>query len=136
MADTLPHLPACTYAPPLRCGHRDESPERQVCGAVAMRFRPGPNWFTPEYFCQDHSRAEDLGIPTAHIFRRVRVTVDVLFAGTSMEGPAAHAEAVARLERAVTAAGGLLEVDRVRSAMVKSMPLQPAQQAIDAAGKG
>jgi hypothetical protein len=85
-------------------------------------MRPGRDWFGTEYFCEQHAAPGDQPIPVEHTFRRVRVFCDVYFAGVAVSAPVSQTEAVARLEAAVRAAGGAIEVHEVRSHVVRSVP--------------
>jgi hypothetical protein len=85
-------------------------------------MRPGRDWFTTEYFCEQHAVPTDEPIPLEHVFRRVCVWADVFFAGVAVSAPVSHTEAVARLEAAVRAVGGFLDVHTVRSNVVRSVP--------------
>lgn len=135
--DPLRHVPAATIEPPQRCYHRGELAGATVCGERAEWMREGPHWFVCGYFCARHRLPSDVPIPAVHVFRRVRVSVEVFFSGASMEAPAAHREAMARLEAAVQSAGGLLDVQGVRSVIAKSLPQTMRGRPIDASdGQG
>ena len=122
MADQTDHVPRCTIAPPLRCCARLEQHPRRICGELARWKRPGNYWFATQFFCDAHRETSDLAIAGERIFRRVRITCDVLMAGVDVNPPIAQTEALARLEQAVQAAGGLLDVEAVRSSVVKWTP--------------
>lgn len=122
MVDILAHVPRCTIAPPLRCYHRTGNSLQPFCGHAASWMRPGRDWFSVEYFCNLHHETCDVAIPAEHAFRRVRLTVDVLLAGVSINSPIAQGEAVAQLEAAVQSIGGVLDVSRVLSTVVCSSP--------------
>lgn len=74
-------------------------------------------------FCDGHHTIGDVPIPETLIVHRVRVQVDVLFAGVSPIAAEARTEALAVLERAVVAAGGVISVHQVSSCMVRYGPL-------------
>jgi len=97
--------------------------ETDVVGwQLATHMRPGRDWFTTEYFCEQHAGPADQPIPLEHVFRRVQVFCDVYFAGVAVSAPVSHTEAVARLESAIRAAGGAIDVHQVRSYVVRSAP--------------
>jgi hypothetical protein len=118
-----PHTtaPAVAIAPPVRCFYRGNHGCGSVCGQLATHARPGRDWFGTEYFCEQHSVPGDAPIQPEHVFRRVRIFCDVLFAGVSTAAPMSHAEAVGRLEAAVREAGGALDVHEVRSHIVRTV---------------
>ncbi len=126
MGNAAAHVPRCALAPPLRCCQRVGSSPARICGELARWQRPGNYWFATEYFCDEHRAPTDTEIAGERIFRRVRVTCDVLFAAVDVNAPIAQTEALARLEQAVQAAGGVLDVERVISNVVKWEP-QPGQ---------
>jgi len=134
--EPLAHVASCSFAPPPRCHYREQSLDLEVCGKLATWFRPGRDWFVSEYFCDPHRGAADLVIPVEHVLRRVEVTAYVYFHGVNINSTIAHTEAVRRLERAVVAAGGLVTVGGVVSAVVKSPPLPPPRRAIGRKGRG
>lgn len=136
MDDAPPNVPTCSIAPPPRCHYRDELHPGYVCGELATCVRPGRDWFNPEYFCDRHKQPADVPIPAEHVFRRVVLEVKVLFAGTHINAPIAQAEAVARLERAVVAIGGLVEVEGARSYVVKSPAQTPPRRAFGPSPRG
>ena len=115
-------VPGVAIAPPPRCFSRGIDRCGPVCGELASHMRRGRDWFNTEYFCGQHAAPGDEPIPPEHIFRRVRVFCDVYFAGVAVSAPVSHTEAVARLEAAVRAAGGAIEVHEVRSHVVQSAP--------------
>jgi|GEM_PF-3598146 len=116
----ISHVPAVAIAPPPRCYHRLESPAGGICGELARWLRPGRDWFAVSYFCDAHRLDGDQLVPVEHVFRRVRVLADLLITGVATNAPLAQTEAVARLEAAIRAAGGVLDVHGVRSYMVRS----------------
>jgi hypothetical protein len=92
-------------------------------------MRPGRDWFTTEYFCEQHAAPGDQPIPAEHVFRRVTVFCDIYFAGVAVSAPVSQTEAVRRLEDVIRAAGGAVEVHSVRSHVVRSVPqLQPGME--------
>jgi hypothetical protein len=134
MTDPLAHVPSVAYAPPARCYFRAAFPHGSVCGEIATVARPGNHWFATEYFCDRHRGPADVSIAAVHVFRRVRLSLDVLFAGVHYNAPIAHTEAVARIERALLPIGGLLDIKGVSSSVVKSSPEPGRAGAIGAVG--
>jgi hypothetical protein len=92
------------------------------CGAPATSKRPGSQWFAEQFFCAAHAQPIDVPIAGERVFRRVRLSADVLFAAVDANPPMAQAEALERLERAIEAVGGLLDVSRVTSGFVRWTP--------------
>lgn len=120
MIDRIAHVPAVSIAPPLRCYFRPKIPGAPICGEFAHWMRPGNHWFDPEYFCDQHREPIDVLVPAEHVFRRVRFELQVLVSAAALNVTPAHTEALARLEAAVRAAGGVLDVQAVRSVVVRS----------------
>lgn len=110
----LARVPAFGIRPPLRCHFRQEHSPRQVCGALAAWKRPGNHLFATRYFCDEHRQASDLELGSELVVRRVRISVDVLFAAACLNDTLAQAEALERLEQAVHGVGGLLDVQAAR----------------------
>lgn len=108
-------VPAFAVSPTLRCYHVEGNSIRFVCGAPARWREPGQHWFGDSFFCDVHRKPTDVLVEADVAIRRVRITCDVFLAGTNIRAPQAQAEAVARLERAIAAAGGILDVHGVLS---------------------
>jgi hypothetical protein len=106
------------------------------CGEGAVCHVPGLDVFSSEYYCELHRPAGAIDIPREHVIRRVHFSIDVWFAGASNNLSQSHEEALARLDRAVTAAGGLFEVKRLHSSLVKSLPAPYHQEVIGRTGRG
>src|SRR4051812_49050114 len=109
--------PLFVAAPPLRCQRPRKASSPQLCGEIASWMQPGNDVFMPTYVCDLHRDPSCVSIPSAGVFRRVSVQVEVLFSAASWSKNEAQAEAVARLERIVQAAGGLLSLTTVTSAV-------------------
>jgi hypothetical protein len=120
MSSRISHVPAVSIVPPLRCYFRPELLGAPICGHFAHWMRPGNHWFDPEYFCDEHRGPIDVLAPAEHVFRRVRLELHVLLSAAALNVTPAHTEALARLEAAVRAAGGVLDVQGVRSMVVRS----------------
>ena len=73
--------------------------------------------FSVAYFCDVHHTEIDTPIADDCVIRRVRIQADIMLTGTSLDPNISQAEAVGRLERAVAAAGGVLGVACVSSAI-------------------
>jgi hypothetical protein len=86
------------------------------------------------FFCELHRQPGDVPIAPPFIFRRVAVTLEVLFAGTSSNATLAQIEAVSRLEQAVQAAGGVINLHSARSTVGRYVA--PASPPRKPAGKG
>jgi len=115
----LAHYPECSIQPPLRCYQWVGGPSGGFCAKDAAWLRAGSQLFEDAYFCHEHCAPSDVSIPSPVIVNRVRLTVQVLFAGVSPRPDLARAEAVARLEAAVQSAGGLVTVDGATSCLVR-----------------
>lgn len=122
MADPTARIPRCADLPTLRCAKRVEGRPGDVCAVAATHVRPGSVWFAATHFCAAHALPCDVPIAGQQVFRRVRVSCDVLFAAVDPNQSIAQAEALLQLELAVKAAGGLLNVDRIVSNVVRWAP--------------
>lgn len=132
MSSPLSHVPAVAIAPPARCYFRLGDSSSTICGNFARWLRPGNHWFDPEYFCDLHRASSDIAIPSEWVFRRVRFELEVLITAAALNPSPAHTEALARLDAAVKAAGGVLDVHGVRSSVVRACPQAPAARQIAA----
>lgn len=110
-------VPRFVVAPTLRCQEPLEPGGWKVCGAPAVALRRGVGEMPAGYFCGEHARLGDQEIPPAYLFRRVSVTIDVLFAGASMLPGQAEHEAVERLRELVASAGGVINLHAASSAV-------------------
>jgi hypothetical protein len=134
MASYTAHIPQCTIGPPLRCCYRDVGRPGGFCGDLAVAKRPGSLYFAPLYFCGVHRLPADVPIAGERVFRRVRLSLDVLLAAIDPAAPVAQAEALERLELAVKALGGEMDVLRVTSSFVRWTPPAGQGRAFGAAG--
>lgn len=94
--------------PPLRCCKVLGDQLHLTCGARATRETFNPLTQRNEFRCDAHVERGHWPIAEPVIFRRVSFVAEVLFAGTSWHPGPAKLEALAQLEAAVAAAGGLL----------------------------
>jgi len=124
----LAHYPECSIQPPLRCHQWVGGPSGGFCAKGAAWLRAGNALFNDAYLCDGCRAPTDVPIPSTVIVNRVRLTVQVLFAGVSPRADLARAEAVARLEAAVQSAGGIVTVDGATSCLVRYGPLPPVGQ--------
>jgi hypothetical protein len=113
--NTFARVPAFGITPSPRCFTIVEGPPRRKCGEHATRRRAGNQWFADTFHCTQHAEPTDLELAGECIVRRVRVTCDVLLAGVDERQGIAQTEAVARVEAAIAAAGGVLDVKMVTS---------------------
>lgn len=113
----MAELATFTVAPPMRCSERLGHLLGFYCGQGAAVMRPVQAWTQPEYFCPQHAKPGDVPIAGPLIFRRVTVSLDVLFAAVTFTPVTAQAEALAALEVAVEQAGGLINLHGVTSAI-------------------
>lgn len=76
----------------------------------------------PVFFCAEHSQPGDEPVTDDVVFRLVSITLDVRLCGVSHVPGFAHAEALARLERAIEAAGGVINLHACRSQLARLEP--------------
>lgn len=126
--------PQFVVRPPLRCYHRLADRPGLICAELAVRFRPECNGDEGAFFCAAHARPTDTAIPDAAAFRRVSVMLEVCFSGVSLLEAVAHAEALDRLERAVAAAGGVINLHACRSVVGRLARHAQPGAAADATG--
>jgi hypothetical protein len=109
-SNTLPPVPTFTISPAMRCFHCEASSPRVICGELATRRRRGEFWFDDSFFCDAHARPTDEPISGECIFHRFRFNADIIIAGCSLKPDLAYDEALRRLEAAIAAVGGILDV--------------------------
>lgn len=119
-------LAAFAVRPPLRCFEIVDLRTGARCGELAVWSRPTNGARPLGYFCSAHSFPTDEPIQDDAPFRRVGITLDVLFAGVSWDRSKAHAEAVERLEAAVQALGGVINLQTCRSQVGRIGPVPRA----------
>lgn len=117
-----------TVVPPLRCFYQLEDSLSDVCGALARWQRVCGDGAICAYFCDEHASPTDTPIAGAQLVRRVTVTLDVSFAGASLVPALARRDALARLEAAVRAAGGLINLHAVYDAVGRFEPPAPRRR--------
>src|ERR671918_350946 len=122
----MPDVATFVAVPTLRCHELVDHSPRAVCGVKAEWMRPGSHELPVGYFCSQHRASTDVRIPESFLFRRVSVTLDVLFAGASMAQALSQAEVVDRLERVIESAGGLINLHTVTSAVGRYSPPAPS----------
>lgn len=111
--------------PPIRCSSPVRDPYRLVCGEVAT-WRAEPVAGAPAvYRCAKHRQPADRPLEGPVIFRRVTVAAVVWFAGVGESDQVCQAEALARLERAVADAGGLMRLNSITCVSGRYEPLAP-----------
>jgi len=108
-------MPTFVEVGQIRCCVRLEGRQHAVCGAVARWVVEHSGTAFPEFHCDEHRRATDRELAGLQVVRRVSVTAEILFCGTSMHDTLARAEALGQLEDAVQRAGGFLNLVDVRS---------------------
>lgn len=111
----MPDSPLFLIRPPLRCAARSSVRPGQACANRAEWQRREQLAAGAGFFCSAHRAPGDEPIAPDAPFRQVTVIADVIFAGVETDGPAAEAEALERLEHAVTEAGGTISLHSVRS---------------------
>lgn len=119
--------PNWSVVPPPRC-HRPTGPlPRKFCGELASWKVPGNAIFSDLYFCDAHKPRDCQPIDFVGVLRRVTISGVVYFAGVSRFKSQAEAEAVERLDAAVRAAGGILDVlgSYSRMGLARPVALRP-----------
>lgn len=111
----MSELPTFVVAPPIRCFHRHEDHELAPCGQGARWIRWRKSVLPQGYFCDRHRAPGDEPILAEPLIRRVSVSLEVLFSATNWIAEPGQVEAVARLERAVESAGGVINLHAVTS---------------------
>jgi hypothetical protein len=91
--------------------------------ASLVRFTPGAD--APQFFCAAHAIPTDELLTDESLFRLVSVTMEIRLCGVGETPGAAHAEALARLERALTPIGGVINLHACRSMVVRATPPAP-----------
>jgi hypothetical protein len=81
---------------------------------------------SPIFACSVHALRGDEPITDEAIFRLVSVTMEVRLCGAGESPGMAHAEALSRLEEAIAAAGGVINLHACRSLLARAEP-QPAR---------
>jgi hypothetical protein len=114
-----------TTRPPLRCCQQLPDSEPGICGGFASLQRVNSSNLQIGFYCAEHGQDGDTPIAAVVTFRRVAVTLEVFFAGTSPIPALAQAEALRRLEDAVERAGGLLNLSAVTSVVGRYTPPPP-----------
>jgi hypothetical protein len=133
-ASLRPNLPEFMIAPAPRCFHHEQNEIRTICGELATHVRKGTWWFDDQYFCDAHCQPGDELVAGDRVCLRLEFTVKVVLSGTSVSPILSRVEAMARLEAAIAAAGGLLDVESVRSAIGRYKPTSaPRRKAGDQA---
>ncbi len=120
-------VPEFQIAPPLRCYYHVGDRDPRVCGAPARWIRPGRNELHDGFFCDAHRERGDAPIPPSYLFRRVAITVQVLFSGVSLIPAVAQAEALLQLEAAVGGVGGVVNLHAMTSTLGRHTAPPPRQ---------
>lgn len=115
-------VPEFFLSPPLRCFGPPADRVSLVCGKRACWERPPVHEVAGSFFCDEHRRPGDVPIAPDAVYRRVQVECEVFFAATSFVRGGAHSEALAQLERAVLAAGGVIAGSGVTSVTGRQAP--------------
>jgi hypothetical protein len=125
-------VPEFQIQPPLRCFHKPIVSPADACAAPARWLRGGPNEPAHGFFCDAHRETGDVPIPPSFLFRRVAVTVQVLFSGASLFPVIAEAEALAKLRGAVEGVGGVMNLHALTSVLGRhTAPRAPDASRVD-----
>lgn len=108
-------LPTFVALGALRCFARGEMPDAWACGRRAGWVRYAGRATTQEFYCHLHFTEGDVPIAGLQLVRRVNITAQIIFCGTSFQAPLAQAEAIRQLEAAVERAGGVINLHAVTS---------------------
>lgn len=122
--------------PPLRCFEIIDLRTGARCAADAVAARRRGATQPVGYFCRAHAITGDDPIRDDDVFRRVSVTLDILFAGVSWDRTIAQAEALAGLEAIVGAAGGVINLAACRSQLGRVGPLAARRAGGEPGGEG
>lgn len=101
------------FAPPIRCCRQVPDSPFGVCGELATVRRPELGISSAAFFCGEHAQPGDVPIAGELLIRRISITMDVSFTGTSPMAAMARAEALARLETALESVGARLNLHAV-----------------------
>ena len=123
-----------TVCPPFRCFGQPSHLRGEVCCRPAAWTRPTRLDVAPTFFCDRCKQPTDVPIVGDELFRRVTVTLDVMFASVSLLPAAAHTEAVARLDALLRPHGGVICLHGVTSQVGRYTP--PPETGATRAGKG
>ena len=118
-------IPLVVVRPPLRCFSRRQDPPGEICDWEATFVRHSRAGVPPTFLCSAHSQSGDEPITDDVVFRLVSVTLEVRMCGVSHVPGFAHSEALARLERAIAAAGGVINLHACRSQLARLEPQAP-----------
>lgn len=118
----MPDAPKFLVVPPLRCGAPREDSPRSFCGERAVYERPDPDFTPVRFYCGKHHQDGDTPIAADVLFRRLTLTLDVLFAGVTLTDELARAEAYDRLAHAVEDLGGVISLHRITSEVGRYSP--------------
>lgn len=121
-------VPMFAVCPPLRCGFPVDPLNFAFCGELAYWQRPGGEFDPVRFFCQKHRLAGDEPIPEYTMFRRITLTIDVVFAGVTLRQREAELEAFGRLQALLEAHGGLVNLHQVRSDVGRRRPERRAEE--------
>lgn len=118
-------VPRVAVRPPLMCSVTGKTSVDYVCESRAslMRFVPGST--LPQFFCPEHARLGDEPITDEALFRLVSVTLEIRLSGVSDNPAISHAEALGRLEYAIDAVGGVINLHACRSMLARAEPSPP-----------
>ena len=111
----MPDLPEFLIRPPFRCHELGENGSKRACGKPAQWAPSADDSERRGFYCQDHKRESDQRILDTAEFRRVSVTLEVVFNATSFDEAAAIAEVVRTAEVALERAGGLVNLHTTHS---------------------
>src|SRR5574342_150584 len=126
--------PRFLVVPPLRCWYRNGNSADAGCLNPARWMRQAPAGELAGYFCGLHSETGDVAIPFDARVCLVRVTMEVLVSGTSLDLHRAEIEAIAVLEDALERAGAWLNLHTVST--VVGRPAAPAPPGASSSGGG
>jgi len=118
-------IPCIVARPPLRCFFLDGDRLGQVCARDAVFVRPSSAGVAPQFFCAEHSRDGDEPVTDDVVFRLVSITLEVRLCGINHVPGFAHSEALSRLELAIAAAGGVINLHACRSQLARLEPQAP-----------
>lgn len=122
------NVPQFSVAVPMRCHAPVGASPLDICGELATWLRPNSAAQVPAYFCDAHHDHADIALPGSYVFRRIHIEAVFLIASASRVPGAGQVEAIAKLERAVVAAGAVPDWLGVRSTIGRFTPRPPSGQ--------
>lgn len=123
-----------TVRPPLRCFGRWPFARGIVCAKPAAWMRPPINGACAQFFCDRCRQPSDVPIASDAMFRRLTVSLDVMYAACELLPAAAEEEATDRLWKLIEPSGGLICIHGAVHQVGRWQPSAPSD--VPRVGKG